>query len=695
MASCKPDFDKYERPEWIGGRLFESLQSIPDLDLFVACVKRSGYDTILSSGNYSVFAPDNAAMEDYLIRHPLYHSVYDLPQEDVVALVKCHIIQNPWSRDQLQSANEEGWIDRWDPYNSEPWGYKRQTLLKEKNREYWILRIPSRDITQIVDSTLSNEHRIVYQPSRKYIPFFFDTYMDIAGISSRDYEFTFDRPYEAGYIYMANAQLSPEDYFAENGFIFKLDRVVPPLKNAEQLLESTENGNNYRMFLDLIYLFPTFIVNRDQTNMQPGVREGLVVPTLYDLDYNDLVFDIHEEMTGRDLIDEKTTTRYHYGLIAPTSAALQEMIDSVITVQSGDSTRWPTFNSLPKDIKRILVNSHMSRSPIFLSDLENGFLNGEWDTVFVDPESVIEKHYASNATYFGVDKAIVPRAFTSVLAPVYLRPQYQGFMRGVELSGLSTLLKRKYANYSFFAVQVRDGYFENGSVSWTTNQILNQIGAHVPKEIARKEFIPTLAGNFILYDTTRRPVQLEDPTDNGKTYAASSIFSNYWLSLYDRLEDDYPEFFNLMNIAGMVDHDRNSLKFIDDEDLFTLFVPSRTAISKYNTDTLSKEELQQFIKYHFVRDEIIFTDGNKPAGEYATLRINESSHPYYPSYSKLYIQPEPDRIKIFDKFGYLTCDLAENSRKTNIRTGARLSSYYRITTGAIHEINTVLIYHQP
>lgn len=689
-VSCQPEFEKFESPEWIEGKLFEQLQSIPGTDSFRVCLVKSGYDTLLNGSNFTVFAPDNKAFEDFFASHPKYKSVFDIPQSELKILVKSHIIQNPWSRDQLQAANEDGWINKRDPENDKPWSFKRQTLNREGNRKYWIIR-ESDGQARIVDSTESSIYKTVFQGSRKYVPIFFDQYMDLAEIGSRDFEFYFDRAYEPGYMYMAGAQFSPIDHFAENGFIFILDRVVPALKNVEQLLESSEEGHDYSMFLDLIYQFPKFVTNEYQTNLQPGVEDGLEVPTLYDMDFEDLAFNIHQEFTGDQTFDENTATRYHYGILAPNNNALQDLIDNVITVRSGDSTRWPSFDLVPHHIKKIIINSHMSETPVYLTDIENGFLNKLWDTVLVDPASVIEKQYCSNASFMGLSKAIVPGAFSSVTAPVYLRPQYVGFMKGIELAGLGPVLKRRNANYSFYAVQVGENYFNNFDQAAAINRLLNQVGTSVAKEIARKEYIPTLGGNFIIYDSTRRPTQLEEPTYNGKTYAARSFNWPRRGNLYWILKYDFPAFFELMEDAGLVDNTYGELIFVNLTEFHTVFVPSDEALSHYNTDTLSQEELQEFIKYHFVEGDIIFTDGNKKPDEYQTLRLDESSTPYMPRYSSISISPEPDIIRIFDQSDNPRCDIPEHWERSNIMFGRNNPNYQ--TFGVIHQIDSVLLFN--
>ena len=57
------------------------------------------------------------------------------------------------------------------------------------------------------------------------------------------------------------------------------------------------------------------------------------------------------------------------------------------------------------------------------------------------------------------------------------------------------------------------------------------------------------------------------------------------------------------------------------------------------TDTLTTEELRKFLMMHFVQGNMIFTDGNKPAGYYETTRVDEKSTTYTTVYTKIYIDP--------------------------------------------------------
>ena len=62
--------------------------------------------------------------------------------------------------------------------------------------------------------------------------------------------------------------------FAENGFIYEVDRVVEPIMNIEQILYSEEYGQDHKYIKDLLRLFPKFASDLEETNKQPEAKEG-------------------------------------------------------------------------------------------------------------------------------------------------------------------------------------------------------------------------------------------------------------------------------------------------------------------------------------------------------------------------------------------------------------------------------------
>ena len=761
LFSCEREIEKFTRPEWLEGKLFTQLEQVPEVDSFANCLRITGYDTLINaSGSYTIFAPDNSAMNDYL-GETGYSSFTAMPVEEVQKLVRTHIVQNPWSKEQLQMLDVTGWINPEDPNNDEPWGYKRQTLMKDGNRRYFI-KI-ERNVAQIVDSTESNILRTVYPNSRKYLPIFFDEYMDIAQLNSADYEFYFERPYEPGQIYYSGAKLDPEDYFAENGFIYRIDKVVEPLQNAEQLIQNSTVAS-YKRYLDAIYLFPLFYENEEETFKQPGAEEGLDVPTLYDLDFENVTFDIHEELTGRENVNTRNTIRYHYGILPPTDEAMTELIDDVMT--GGD--HWASYNQIPENIKLILVNSHMAINPIYQSDLEYGFINGEKDSVLIDPDDVIEKHYGSNATFLGLKKAIVPRAFTSVSGPVYLRPGFETYMNAIEFSKILPAIKRSTANYGFFVLDdeqlkldsslfisrdlINPRIFQVTSYeAGTPNplpirrtefemnlQMLNQVATDLPSGMGRKEFIPNLAGNYIVYNNEDyylyfgtdsifvpapsvtggapsyygyqpvpsgdsvigiTPVRLEEPTDNGETYQVNGWFY-FPRNELNTTVSTYSRFYQVIVAAGLRDIFLD-FTFTTPSEKYTILMPTNEAMEDSVVvaalDNMSKAEKEQFVLNHFIPGNMIFTDGKMPSGKYETLaRDEEASTIYNTVYRTVDLRTSVDRIEILDESGGVISTIDEEQGRNNILTAINLyeddNNYdYWVTNGVIHEIDTVLI----
>jgi len=223
---------KYQPPNWLAVNLYTQILTQQNLSRFALCLELTGYDTIIDvTGSYTVFAPTNDAFTIFFSEHPEYgNNLEQIPLEVLRVIVKSHIIQNAWSREQLAMLDLDGWIDSDDPRNNEPSAYKKQTLLREDNSKYWE-RYRRKQYT-IVDSINSNEYKRVFTKSRKYSPVYFKELFEVYSISSSDYEYYFGRPFTGDNIYYADALVVEEEIFAENGFIYMIDRVAQPLLNG-------------------------------------------------------------------------------------------------------------------------------------------------------------------------------------------------------------------------------------------------------------------------------------------------------------------------------------------------------------------------------------------------------------------------------------------------------------------------------
>ena len=736
------ELEKYQSPKWLEGKLYTQISTREDLSTFGKCLELTGYDTLLNiSGSYTVFAPSNDAFNQFFNENPEYASdVTNIPYDELLRIVRFHIIQNAWSKAQLQKLDIGGWIDPSDP-DSEPNAYKRQTLLKDPNTKYWVKY--SKDLYSIVDSTQANDYRIAITRSRKYVPIFFREFFGLNDLSSSDYQFYFDRPFEGNNIYYGGAKLGDEEIFAENGFIYNIDRVLIPYLNAEQFMKKEYLGESYNTFLDLIYLFPRFAYNHEETANQTAARQGKSYDSLFNLTFPGLPFNINEELTGPNLSISDYTYVSHNGMLLPTDAAFQIFLDEIVTVNSG-YPHWRRFEDVPDDIKLIIVKTHLTNKPVYETNIVNGFLNSDGDLIQIDPSTVIRKEFGSNCTFIGLNKTIVPKAFSSVTGPIYLRPGYFTFMKAMQKTKVLPALTRQDAEYSFFAIPDGDMQedssllffwddrelnrynfksFNRSSERMDTQQpnvltkrILNQVGTSLPTGFANKEFIETLGGNFIIWnnvDQTVRgarpnvwgwqgdsavtviPVQLPEPADNGITYTVPHWFRNSTTQFFGGMSG-HPHFRDLLEKAGLYNPKSYEFSFYVEGEFYTIFIPSEEALENYGADMLPKAELEKFLRYHFIRGERIFTDGKKQWKEYETLRLDETSSDFSTVYSTVNIRPSPDLIEILDASGNPYVSVAESPNSTNIMIVTDTDDESEsetdfITTVVIHEIDEVLV----
>lgn len=735
---------KYARPEWLAGKLYDQILEQSELSTFAKCLELTGYDEIINvSGSYTVFAPSNDAFNAFFSNNPNYSSLESIPADELSRIVKYHIVQNPWTKLQLRSLDVFGWIDTLDVNNNEPRGFKRATLLLEGNRKYGVSSTGSGSgsRTIIVDTLNTGFHRINVTDSRKYAPVFFQEYFDIYDLNKNDYEFYFNRTFESSNdIYFVNAKIESEEIFAENGLIYIIDRVVEPLKTAYQIIEDTEKANQYTDFLNLLNTYPEFNYNQRETFNQPGVDQGIQVDSLFDLTYPELLFDINNERTkaprGTFGLPQNVTIRYHHGLIAPTNSAFQDFLNSYLRIPQG----WQNLENAPNHIKRLIARTYMSYNPIYPTDFEKGFYNGEEDIVRLQNDNIVEKRFGSNATFIGLNEAIVPRAFSSVTGPIYLRQGYRKVMFAIEASGLLPALKRENRDYALFvesdANTDRDSsFFYNGQnfsaieitgggfferVGLTTNDLRNLILNHVairnPKGIAKKEFIPNLAGNYLIFNNETGEVSgtaettygykgsvvqpnfprlIDFGSDNGSTYDIDNWFSFSTSDIYTIISSRYPVFHNLLRTAGLALDKEFRYTFISNNESYTIFVPSQSALENEDFSSFSTEELRRFLMLHFVRGQIIFTDGSTAPGYYNTERVDERSTPFTPINTQIYIEPGYDIIKLRRVNGIEDIEILDSetsNRLAGVRDAGSIQAAYpsMFNNAVIHEIDQVL-----
>ncbi len=569
-TGCKKltEQDIYQRPDWLPGKLYTTVSVQENLTLFTECLRITELDKILDvSGSWSVFAPNDEAMKQFLAENH-YASISDIPLDELERITEFHIIQNPWSLEQLKSLGAFGWREG-NTKNSISYAYKRETMLRNPVEKYWIKRENKKEMI-VTDSINADGFKRVYVQSRKYVPIFYDEYLSINSLISSDYSFYFDRVYEPGNVYYAGAKILQADILAENGFVHIVDRVVNHMLNAKEMLNRELPGESYKLFLEMVYwYYPNFEPNNTATFNQPEVRLGGEVDTLWDLNYYDLAFDIQKER----IENINQTLVKHNGLFAPTDNAFKEFIDGTLTLKSG-FPHWRDYQSLPPDVAEIIVSPHLKANPIYPSTQQYQDIFNKKNRFHQKEESIIRREFGSNCTFIGLNTYTPDRVFTSVTGPVFCRPSYSIFRKAMIYSGAldaianyngelfffpipdyalmadSTLLlnwiDKDEDIYNFKVLNRLTRQVENLSSGTIKRWILNQVGTSTTNGSADKEIIRTLGGKNITWDhsnntirgtlpctlgykgdviKTCTPFLLEEPADNGQTYEVG-----YWFN---------------------------------------------------------------------------------------------------------------------------------------------------------------------
>jgi len=691
------------------------------MSIFSQLMVDVGYDKVVDkTGTYAAFVPTDSAITAFLTEKYGSADPGSLDSTLKGDIVKFHILQMPWSRSQLQTLSSRGWINPTDISNNEPTAFKRRTLLREPNRTYKIERnLSGDDPFDIIlpDDQSSSTTRTVFNRSAKYVPLFFDGFMDAIGLSPADYSFYFDRPYERGEVYYANAKMSDLELFAENGFVYSIDQVVEPLKNAEQLLEE----GPYAKFLQLIHNNSVFQKNTEATLAQQGASEGAEVEDLYDLTYSSqFPMDIHDEQVG----SSSNTVERHHGLLAPSDAAMDVFFNEYLTSWGN------TWNSVPSFIQRLFVQAHMPVGAVYESDIDFGFYNDVGDIVGTDDLDIESVSYGSNSTFIGLNKVVIPKIISSVSAPLLLDQTYNSFFYSYASVNLLSALKDPGTTFSLFiidnqslaldstifAAELPNGRYliegfdhqedkivnmlRGGYRGIFTRNLYGHIGIEPILGVATREFIETLDGRHIVVqndtvsggvpsefgflsgrDTTVVFSEITDfPITNGRVYECDGWLKFPTKNTYEYLRNT--KFLALLDKVGLANISNERLTFIDPTERYTIFVPSDAALDSIQVDSLSLEEQKELVNFHIVKGSLIFTDGRLTQGAYRTL-----DNQY------LNLNPQADNLLILDQDMDVLYDqlvLSSNSNLIGMHP-QNLDENYYITNAVVHKIDTVIM----
>ena len=691
LAGCTKEFEEYYQvPEGLIGTILDVLEEDGHYTQFIKAVEMADFADVLGkTGNFTVFAPDDAAFAEFFTETG-YTSLEDIPEEELKGIVFYHIIF---------------------------WAYSKFMLLyglgvQDVNIEYSTLNFkkPTRYIPpkSIEYDTLGRMYNVYHEP--KFIPIYSDElFAELEEDASVNYSFLYPGSVFEGFN-VDRARVVEQDVPAQNGWIHKIDRVLIPPDNHEQILEKRDEFSTFRELLDKNNFYQysssyTTAQNNEGDVNEDGVLDSLflkmnsIFPPGTSLDIENVAFDGHQNFVT---------------LFAPTNEAL-------LNFMSERTTGYATIDQ----IGDYWINWYLSHY-IGTNYWPSGFssLTEDWDwdltSSLVDcniTEADIEyTQTASNGPFCGINKYFLPKIFESIAQPIFGDSEYEWFCDMLVHYLADRLLNEENLTFTLFA-PTNDaisaaGYIFRGGLGGfglygpdpfypisrkAATDIVNShiiFGELSESDFEEGTFLETSQSTYLAVDadgihaggdeTPSRILGSEAVSGKGIVYKIDRMFVAPSNSIFDIIADpstypQYQKFYQLCYESGLLvldaDNRPTSLDNVSVGTYYSCFIPTNAALEAAIAEGSVPEEadsIQQFLRYHFV-EGVIFPDGEK-SGMFNTTRIDEESGYLF---NTIEIMNEKYDLRVKDNLGHIRHVVTPN---------------HIVEDGVIHQIDSCLFF---
>ncbi len=672
LLACEDHKKRYETPSWLGGSNIETLEAEGEYTIFLELMDRAGYTESVSKILYTLFVPNDEAFQNYF-RSIGIQSVDELTDEEAFQLFTLHILVNPRSRYQL--IYEYVWSEEQGPDG------EYASLFFRK-------RTPSRSTpyTEFVQyhSSFGGDSLLIYTGD-KYVPLWSKDYFEdyFAATDGSDYLYIYPNskydtssPLAGQAMNWHNAMVIPNPSNpielgarTSSGFIYYIDQVVAPMPSLEEYLRN--NLDKYGLFYDLMQRFADYGL--------PVVDENQ--KTFYRKSYEDLPNIADDAGPGNG---PEVRMKDVFSAFIPEDEILQRYLDEHILNTYGE------IDSIPYITLSYILRSHLNQSLCLISKMEQGFFNDFGDPLTLTKNDINSGFMCSNGVLYDMKKVLEPNAFTSVTKELFFNKDYSTFLFALNTTGMVRTVTSPYQDVTLFAPtndellksNVRynkdanliqyygpDEVWRTMKTDQLTEFVQNHIAFEKVTDLSGDGFLEMSSGNYIHYNNgvVEGPenqylgdsVTLkfsEEPNETGILYGITNAIKSRYYSMGKLIwfDPELSEFAALLDQAIILNRrvrDTQTreltprLAWVSSSDAWTVFAPTNEAIITARQAGLipsQRDSLQAFLEYHFVRDNVIFDDGN-PAGtgefptqadapvvpntpKYRTLKVNNSLH---------------------------------------------------------------------
>ncbi len=617
--------------------IYSVLNEKGDYSLYLQCVDKAGYKNVLnSSGYYTVFAPSDSAFESWLSENG-YSSVDDISDDEAKKIIQYSIVFNSFSEATIDDAFvSDGETDENEAFRRKTLFYKGVFIDTVDVDDLGVIKVV--DINYVVD-----EDNIGTTPeldeddnNYKWIPVFTSNYLSENSVSESDYLNFFPNSTFTGFN-VAGAGVNESDILCENGYVHIVNKVIEPLRNLLDIIESKENYSTFANILEK-YLVSydiapdDFIDNYNDYNNTTG--------NVYCKSYPNLTFGPNTETieSSSSYGDDQITTLTAF---VPDNDAVQTFFDEKFL-------KWyDSLDDMSSDLIADFINSHLFTAGVWPSKFES------WETKFTSAD-IEESEMASNGLFYGTNRVQESDYFFTVWGEINLNPDYSLFKQACEDNNFNYTLMSStkwtvfmvdndaMQEYGFTYDNDRSEWSFEGSTSNASSYLARWLGMHIilgtVDEFSEGDMIQTYgsdgegeyikyengllyaAGNYEDENVGAEPVELDEEPNNGVTYKFYTQSLEY--AQQDPItlllqNSDYSEYCKFLmaneSLFTADDEDENAGTI---EDLSggapnTMFVLTNDAIydaqdngvlpySATTTDVTKQAMIKAFFKYHII-----------------------------------------------------------------------------------------------
>ncbi|MCF8380971.1 MAG: fasciclin domain-containing protein [Bacteroidales bacterium] len=714
LTGCSTNQDRYEDPPWLGGTSIETLEERGNYTIFLSLMEKANYKDPISKQLFTLFVPDDDAFNAYFQSAGIT-SVDDLSEDEAVQLFTLHVLRNPRSRYYL--IYEYAWSELQTPKAEYASLFHRKMTPSTST--------PYKEIKRYVPGEEGQE--VNMYTGNKNIPLWtYEFFGDFGGAQDgSDYKFMYPgSDWEKNYtsnlkgMNWHNAMVIPNPEIPDelevrtaSGFIYFLDRVVPPMPSIEEYM--IKHQDKYGLYYDILQRFATY--------GNPKIDEDKQI--LYRKSY-DLIFDLAEERgpsTNTAVPPQNMWTAF-----LPPDDVLQKYLNETVLQY------YTSIDEVPRVTLYYILQSQLSGALVVPSKLKNGYFNAFGDPTVVTEDDLVSAYMCSNGVVYESKKVLEPNVFTTVPGLLFFDKDYSTLLFVLNQANMLASLSNPDSKVTLFATTnakleeygirynpITSLIESRGPVDGTWRiMATNELVIFAQDQIYKGElsdlngpdkFVEMSSGNFIHYANNEIMSAENQATGNIATVQEVIVNDRNGLLvkvdnpiqsrvvmgkiLYGAMADtSISKFVDLLVATKLLDTRFRdpitkevipNLKFLAADDYWTALIPTNEAMLKAEAEGLipaAADSLNSFIMYHFIKGDVVFDDGME-SGVFSTNRTYRDTIDFSNQYSKITVTNLPGNLSVTDLSGQ---QVSVEHEDANIL----------VRKGVLHKINSVLKYYK-